>query len=157
MPRNEEEEDATPFQHLISRLNAHDIQRVASLLTSESDYYFLGNARNKTGSKRLQKLLGKSDDADALFADSIVRRFYEFMTHKHASYMAVQGMRVFNLQEKKMAVWHLIHLHAIHLACDRHGYVALNAIITNVVSIFNVEDVGNRSYLLDIVAGHTLC
>ncbi|CAH2069408.1 unnamed protein product [Thlaspi arvense] len=150
MNRNEEEEDdAAPFQQLISGLSGRDLQRMASLLTSDSDDYFFGIASNKNGSKRLQKLLGRSGYADDLFAAAILRRFYDFMTDKQAYYVAVQGMRVFS-REKKTKMWRLIHLHAIQLACDRHGCVALDAIMTN------VEDVDGRSHLMGMVAANAL-
>ncbi|CAL9222317.1 unnamed protein product [Arabidopsis halleri] len=45
---------------------------MASLLTSDSDY-FTTIVTNKYGSKRVQKLLGKSDDVDALFCAAILR------------------------------------------------------------------------------------
>ncbi|CAH8261808.1 unnamed protein product [Arabidopsis lyrata] len=49
-----------------------ELQRMASLLTSDSDY-FTTIVANKYGSKRVQKLLGKSDDVDALFCAAILR------------------------------------------------------------------------------------
>ena len=62
-----EDEDAALFQEVISKLNESELKRMASLLTSKYDHYFLKIARNKNGSHRLRKLLGISDDVDTFF------------------------------------------------------------------------------------------
>ncbi|KAG2299764.1 hypothetical protein Bca52824_036236 [Brassica carinata] len=132
-----EDEDDALFQEVISKLNGSDLQRMAALLTSNSDdRYFLEIARNKNGSIRLQKLLGKSDEADVFFAAAILRHFCYVMTDEHASHVATQGMRVISSFAKRMAMRdHIVH-HAVLLACDRHGSVALNAIIRDVSFLY---------------------
>ncbi|CAN6841000.1 unnamed protein product [Brassica oleracea var. botrytis] len=42
--------------------------------------------RNKYGSRRVQKLFGISDDVDAFFYASILRRFFHIITDNYASY-----------------------------------------------------------------------
>ncbi|KAJ4875133.1 putative pumilio-like protein 16 [Raphanus sativus] len=130
------DEDEALFQEVISKLNGIELQRMAALLTSESDdRYFLETARNKNGSNRLQKLLGKSDDADIFFAAAILRNFFHVMTDEHASHVAVQGMRVFGV-EKRFAMRDQILNHAVLLACDQYGSVALSAIIRDVAFLY---------------------
>ncbi|KAG2299768.1 hypothetical protein Bca52824_036240 [Brassica carinata] len=134
-----EDEDAALFQEVISEFNGSELQRMASLLTSNNDHYFLEIARNKNGSIRLHKLLGKSDDADTFFLASILRHFLHVMTDKHAAYLATQGMRVFS-HEKRMAMRDQLLYHAVPLACDRYGCVALNAIISDVAFAYCRND-----------------
>ncbi|CAF2334903.1 BnaA10g12580D [Brassica napus] len=131
MTSSEDDDDAL-FQEVISNLDGSELQRMASLLTSNNDHYFLEIARNKNGSIRLHKLLGQSDDADTFFVASLLRHFLHVMTDRHAAYLATQGMRVFS-HEKKMAMRDQILQHAVHLARDQYGCNALNAIISGVV------------------------
>ncbi|KAG2299761.1 hypothetical protein Bca52824_036233 [Brassica carinata] len=139
MTSSEDEDDAL-FQEVISKLNGSHLQRMASLLTSNSDdRYFLEIERNKNGSIRLHKLLGKSDGADTFFLASILRHFLHVMTDKHAAYLATQGMRVFS-HEKRMAMRDQLLYHAVPLACDRYGCVAFNAIISDVAFAYRRND-----------------
>ncbi|CAA7032181.1 unnamed protein product [Microthlaspi erraticum] len=126
---DEDEEGSSPFKDMISRLNRRALLKMASLMTSYSDSYFLKIARDKNGCNSLQELLGKSHDVDACFLGSILRRFFDVMTDRHAYCVAVQGMRVFS-QEKKIEMWSHVHHHALDLACDQRGCIALKAIIT---------------------------
>ncbi|KAF8102420.1 hypothetical protein N665_0198s0124 [Sinapis alba] len=78
------DEDEALFQEVISKLNGSELQRMASLLTSNSDHYFLKISRNKKGSNRVRTLFGKSDDADTFFVTSILHHFFHVMTDKEA-------------------------------------------------------------------------
>ncbi|CAH8297354.1 unnamed protein product [Eruca vesicaria subsp. sativa] len=130
-------EDVALFQEVISNLNRSEFLRMASLLTSNSyDHHFLEIARNKNGSIRLQKLLGKSVDADIFFVAAILRHFRHVMTDKNASHVATQAMRVVASHEERMAMRdHILH-HAVLLACDRYGCIALKAIISDVAFLY---------------------
>ncbi|WZZ90230.1 hypothetical protein YC2023_118809 [Brassica napus] len=130
-----EDEDAALFQEVISKLNESELKRMASLLTSKYDHYFLKIARNKNGSIHLQKLLGKSDDADTFFLAAIFRNFFNVMADEHAPYVAIQGMRVFS-REKKRAMRDKILTYAVPLGCDQYGSIALNAIIRDVSFLY---------------------
>ena len=82
-------ECVSQFKEIISKEpDPEALPKIVSLLTSDSDY-FMEVVRNKYGSKRVQKLLGISDDVDALFYAAILRRFYDIMTDKYASYVAI--------------------------------------------------------------------
>ncbi|CAH2069442.1 unnamed protein product [Thlaspi arvense] len=148
MTNSEEDDDASPFKEMISRLEKRELQGIASLLTSDSDY-FLEIARNKNGSKRLQKLLGKSNDVDSFFAAAILTRFLHVMTDRQASYVAIRGLGVFD-EERKEAMYEYTLHHALHLARDRYGCITLNKIITDLNHPFY------RSQLLDTVAHNAL-
>jgi len=128
---NNEDHVAAPFEEMISKLDQRKLQTMASLLTSDPDY-FLMIARNMNGSKRIQKLLGKTDDVDALFAAAILRRFLHIITDKYASYVVRRGMTVFDKKKKKAMYEHILH-YASHIARDKHGNLALNDIITDAV------------------------
>lgn len=54
---NNEDQDAASFKEMISKLDQRELQTMASLLTSDSDY-FLMIARNKNGSKRNRNFWG---------------------------------------------------------------------------------------------------
>ncbi|CAA7017486.1 unnamed protein product [Microthlaspi erraticum] len=136
------------FQDMISKLDRRQLHTMASLLTSDSDY-FTEVVRNKHGSRRVQKLLGISDDVDALFHAAILRRFLHVMTDKYASYVARRAMAVFD-QTKKYAMYeHILH-HALDIARDQHGCIALNEIITD------ADDPFYRNQMLDVVAHNAL-
>ncbi|KAF2537431.1 hypothetical protein F2Q68_00022101 [Brassica cretica] len=149
MTSSEDSDDAL-FQEVISKLNGSELQRMAALLTSYNDRYFLEIARNKNGSIRLQKLLGKSDDADVFFAASILRHFRHVMTEEHACHVGTQGMRVVTSFQKRREMRDQILHHAVHLACDRYGSVALDAIILDVAFL------DFSTALLDVVASNAL-
>ncbi|KAJ0266707.1 hypothetical protein HA466_0006570 [Hirschfeldia incana] len=136
---------------MISRLSRRELQEIAYFLTSDP---FLEIARNKNGSHRLQSLLGKSDDADNLFFAAILRRFLHFMTDRYASYVAVRGMQVFNDEKKELMYEHILP-HALQLACDRHGYIALNEVITDLDHPFYRNSAG--LYRRASVARNALC
>uniref|UniRef100_A0A0D3ECT8 PUM-HD domain-containing protein n=1 Tax=Brassica oleracea var. oleracea TaxID=109376 RepID=A0A0D3ECT8_BRAOL len=148
MTSSKEEVNIAPFKEMISRLSRRELQEMAYLLTSDPDY-FLAIARNKNGSHRLQKLIGKSGDADKLFFLAILRRFLHVMTDKYASYVAVRGMQVFDDKKKELMYEHILP-HALRVACDKHGYIALNEVITDLDHPFY------RDQLLDIVALNAL-
>ncbi|KAG7597846.1 Pumilio RNA-binding repeat [Arabidopsis suecica] len=141
---NNIDQDAAPFKEMISKLDQRKLRTMASLLTSDSDY-FLMIARNKNGSKRIQKLLGKSDDVDTLFAAAILRRFLHIITDKYASYVARRGIAVFN-KKKKEAMYERILHYALYIARDKHGCLALNDIITD------ADDLYYRNKLFDVIA-----
>ncbi|RID41364.1 hypothetical protein BRARA_J01331 [Brassica rapa] len=148
MTSSKEEVNIAPFKEMISRLSRRELQEMAYLLTSDPDY-FLAIARNKNGSHRLQKLIGKSGDADNLFFLAILRRFLHVMTDKYASYVAVRGMQVFDDKKKELMYEHILP-HALRLACDKHGYIALNEVITDLDHPFY------RDHLLELVALNAL-
>ncbi|KAG7592527.1 Pumilio RNA-binding repeat [Arabidopsis thaliana x Arabidopsis arenosa] len=140
-----ENQDAAPFKEMILKyLDQRELQTMASLLTSDSDY-FLMIARNKNGSKRIQKLLGITDDVDTLFAAAILRRFLHIITDKYASYVARRGIAVFN-KKKKEAMYERILHYALYIARDKHGCLALNDIITD------ADDLYYRNKLFDVIA-----
>ncbi|KAF8082721.1 hypothetical protein N665_0809s0023 [Sinapis alba] len=120
--------DASQFREVISRLgDGSDLRRMVSLLTS-NNAPFLQTARNKNGSNRIQELLGKTDDVDNFFLTAILRRFFDMMSDRDSSRVALRGMRVFS-EEKKTAMYDLLIHHAVNLACDADGYIVLNGII----------------------------
>ncbi|KAJ4911034.1 pumilio 20 [Raphanus sativus] len=119
---------ASQFRDVISELDAADLRKMASFLTSNSRY-FLSIARNKNGSHLLQELLGKTADADTFFFAAFFRSFLEIMTDKEASKVVIQGLRVFSNVMKEALFPHILE-HAVYLACDQHGCVSLNLCIT---------------------------
>lgn len=125
---SEEDGGTAQFREVISELNAADLRRMAWFLTSHSGY-FLSIARNKNGSHRLGKLLGKTADVDTFFFAAFFRSFLDIMTDKEASSVLIQGLRVFGNVMKEALFPHILE-HADKLACDQHGYVALNRCIT---------------------------
>ncbi|CAA7032231.1 unnamed protein product [Microthlaspi erraticum] len=145
-----EQEDAISFKEMISssRLARRELQTMASLLTSDPDY-FLEIARNKNGSSRLRKLLGKSDDVDNLLAAAIMRRFLRVMTCDHAPYVVVRGMQVFD-EAKKEVIYEQLLSNALDIARAQHGCIALNEIITD------SDHPYYRNQLLDVVAQNAL-
>ncbi|KAG2299770.1 hypothetical protein Bca52824_036242 [Brassica carinata] len=144
-----EDDEVALLREVFSKLNGREFRRMAFLLTSNSDRYFLHIARNKTGSIRLQKLLGKSDHADVFFVGSLLRHFFHVMTDKVASHVATRGMRVFS-HDKKRAMRDQILNHAVPLARTRHGSLMLRVIITD-------DDFEYcRHYLLGKVASNAL-
>ncbi|KAF8102447.1 hypothetical protein N665_0198s0147 [Sinapis alba] len=148
MTRSEEEDAAYPFKEFISKLDRRGLQGMASLLTSDSDC-FLDIARNKNGSNRLQKLIGRSDDVDDLLCAAILHRFLHVMTDKHASYVATRGLRVFAGKKKELMCEELIR-NALLIARDQHGCVALNEMLTD------LDHPHYRNELLDMVAHNAL-
>ncbi|CAN8301270.1 unnamed protein product [Cochlearia groenlandica] len=145
---NEEQADTAWFNNMVRTLNRIELQRMASSLTSNSDYFF-AIAKNKNGSKRLQRLLGRSDEVDGFFAVAIMRRFLHVITDKHASRVAVKGLRVFDEEKKELLYEHVL-LYALDIARDEHGCVALNEIITD------LDNLNYRDQLFDIVAVNAL-
>lgn len=141
-------EDVPRFKDMITSLNQKELTRMASLLTSNSDYFIM-IARNKYGSKRLQMLLGISDDVDVFFSRAIMRLVLQVMTDNHASYVAIRGLRVFHKRKKELMYEYILQ-YALHLACDQHGCIALNEIITD------LDDPYYRNEFLDIVAHNAL-
>ncbi|KAF2573487.1 hypothetical protein F2Q70_00005555 [Brassica cretica] len=81
--------------------------------------------RNKYGSKRVQKLLGISDDVDALFYAAILHRFYDIMTDKYASYVAIRAMLVFDTMEKFRMYDHVLY-YALDIARDHNALFLSN-------------------------------
>ncbi|ESQ30718.1 hypothetical protein EUTSA_v10011949mg [Eutrema salsugineum] len=142
-------EGVSNFKEVISKLDRRQLLTMSSLLTSDSDY-FTEVVRNKNGSRRVQKLLGISDDADAFFFSAILRRFLNIMTDKYASYVAIRAMVVFDREKKHAMYEHVLH-YALDIARDQHGCIALNEIITD------ADDAFYRNQLLDVVARNALC
>ncbi|KFK27489.1 hypothetical protein AALP_AA8G389800 [Arabis alpina] len=141
---NNTKQDLAQFKETISKLDRRELKRMAFSMTSDSDY-FMCIASNEQGSKRMQKLLGISDDMDTLFCTAIVRLFLTIMTDKHASYVAVHAMRVFD-DVKKESMYELILHYVLHLACDKRGCVAFNEIITDLNHPYYINKI------LDVVA-----
>ncbi|ESQ42433.1 hypothetical protein EUTSA_v10015341mg [Eutrema salsugineum] len=149
MTNNEEDDDnAPPFKEMISKLDRRELQGMASLLTSDSDY-FLEIARNNNGSNRLQILLGKSDDVDAFISAAILRRFLHVMTDKNALYVAIRGLRVFDEENKESFYEQILH-HALRLASHRYGCISLNNIKTD------LDHPYYREQLLEVLAQNAL-
>ncbi|KAG2299796.1 hypothetical protein Bca52824_036268 [Brassica carinata] len=144
MTRSEEEDAAYPFKEFISKLDRTGLQGLAFLLTSDPDC-FLDIARNKNGSNRIQKLIGKSDDVDEFLCAAILYRFLHFVTDKHASYVATRGLRVFAGEKKEFMCEELIR-NALLIARDRHGCIAINEMLTD------LDHPHYRNQLLDVVA-----
>ncbi|XP_013610831.1 PREDICTED: pumilio homolog 18-like isoform X2 [Brassica oleracea var. oleracea] len=142
-------ECVSQFKEIISKEpDPEALPKIVSLLTSDSDY-FMEVVRNKYGSKRVQKLLGISDDVDALFYAAILRRFYDIMTDKYASYVAIRAMLVFDTMEKFRMYDHVLY-YALDIARDQYGCSALNEVITD------VGDALYRKLILDLVACNAL-
>ncbi|CAF1698832.1 BnaC03g13710D [Brassica napus] len=91
------------FKDLISTFDQSQLQMMASLLTSDSDY-FMEVVSNKYGSRRVQKLLG------------------------YASYVATRAVVVFDQVKKHVMYKHVLH-YALDIARYQHGCVALNEVI----------------------------
>ncbi|EOA14936.1 hypothetical protein CARUB_v10028279mg [Capsella rubella] len=142
------EGDGRRFKDVISTFDMSKLEKIVSMLTSDSDY-FMEVARNKFGSKNMQRLMGKSDYMDTFFYKAITRIFVQVMTDKYASYVGIQGTRVFQ-QDKKELIYEFTLRHALHLACDQHGCIALNEIITD------LDHRDYRNQLLDIVANNAV-
>ncbi|VVB16672.1 unnamed protein product [Arabis nemorensis] len=98
-------EDGGQFKSMISKLHNRQILAMASLLTSDSDY-FTAIVGNKNGSVRVQTLFGKSDDVDSLLCAAILRSFFKIMTDRCASHVAVRAMEVFDSEKKKAMYEH---------------------------------------------------
>ncbi|CAG7910567.1 pumilio homolog 18 [Brassica rapa] len=136
------------FKDIISKSDRKELQLMASLLTSDSDY-FMEVVRNINGSRRVQKLLGISDAVDALFYPAILRRFYHVVTDKYASYVVIRAMLVFDQKKQYVMYEHLLH-HALDIARNQYGCIALNEVITD------ADDPFYRNLLLDVVARNAL-
>ncbi|KAH0931919.1 hypothetical protein HID58_009036 [Brassica napus] len=141
-------EGVAQFKDLISTFDQSQLQMMASLLTSDSDY-FMEVVRNKYGSRRVQKLLGVSVDVDALFYDAILQRFFDIMTDKYASYVAIRAVVVFDQVKKHVMYKHVLH-YALDIARYQYGCVALNEVI------IDADDPLYRNRLLDVVARNAL-
>ncbi|CAN7005959.1 hypothetical protein IGI04_009696 [Brassica rapa subsp. trilocularis] len=136
------------FKDLISTFDQSQLQKMASLLTSDSDY-FMEVVSNKYGSRRVQKLLGISDDVDAFFYGAILQRFFDIMTDKYASYVAIRATVVFDQVKKHVMYKYLLH-YALDIARIQHGCIALNEVLTD------ADDPLYRNRLLDVVARDAL-
>ncbi|XP_010477358.2 PREDICTED: putative pumilio homolog 16 [Camelina sativa] len=142
-------DDEVPhFKDVISVFDILKLQRMVYTLTSDSDF-FMEIARDHNGSKNIQRLMGRSAYMDGLFCGAIARLFLQVMTDKHASYVGIQGTRVFK-QNKKEPLYELILEYALYLARDQHGCIALNEVITDL----DHPDYTNQ--LLDLVANNAV-
>ncbi|CAH8297358.1 unnamed protein product [Eruca vesicaria subsp. sativa] len=141
-------EGLAQFKDIISKSDRKELHMMVSSLTSDSDY-FTKIVRNVYGSRRVQKLLGISDDVDAFFYAPILRRFFHIITDKYASYVAMRAMLVFEQKKKYVMYEHLLH-HALDIACNQYGCIALNEIITD------ADDPFYRNLLLEVVARNAL-
>uniref|UniRef100_A0A0D3B2H4 PUM-HD domain-containing protein n=1 Tax=Brassica oleracea var. oleracea TaxID=109376 RepID=A0A0D3B2H4_BRAOL len=136
------------FKDLISTFDQSQLQMMASLLTSDSEY-FMEVVRNKYGSRRVQKLLGVSVDVDAFFYCAILQRFFDIMTDKYASYVAIRATVVFDQVKKHVMYKYVLH-YALDIARNQHGCIALNEVI------IDTDDPLYRIRLLDVVARNAL-
>ncbi|CAH8392724.1 unnamed protein product [Eruca vesicaria subsp. sativa] len=144
------EEYVSEFREIISKTTSREhLLKIVSLLTSDSDY-FLEIVRNMYGSIHVQKLLGMSDDMDALLYAAILHRLYDIMTDKYASYVAIRAMLVLDTMEKFIMYDHVLY-YAPDIARDQYGCIALNVVITD------VDDSHYRKLLLDFVSRNALC
>ncbi|RID41380.1 hypothetical protein BRARA_J01346 [Brassica rapa] len=142
-------EGVSQFKDIISKSDRKELQLMVLLLTSDSDY-FTEVVRNIYGSRRVQKLLGISDDMDAFFCAAILRRFFHIITDKYASYVVIRAMLVFDKKKKYVMYEHLLH-HALDIARNQYGCIALNEVITD------ADDPFYRNLLLDLVARNARC
>ncbi|CAH8323376.1 unnamed protein product [Eruca vesicaria subsp. sativa] len=143
------EQYVSEFREIISKTTSREhLLKIVSLLTSDSDY-FLEIVRNMYGSIHVQKLLGMSDDVDALLYAVILHRLSDIMTDKYASYVAIRAMLVFDTMEKFIMYDHLLY-YAPDIARDQYGCIALNVVITD------VDDSHYRKLLLDFVSRNAL-
>ncbi|CAN6806493.1 unnamed protein product [Brassica oleracea var. botrytis] len=136
------------FKDLTSTFDQSQLQMMASLLTSDSEY-FMEVVSNKYGSRRVQKLLGISDDVDAFFYGAILQRFFDIMTDKYASYVATRATVVFDQVKKHVMYKYVLH-YALDIARKQHGCIALNEVLTD------ADDPLYRNRLLDVVARDAL-
>ncbi|KAH0888689.1 hypothetical protein HID58_051118 [Brassica napus] len=136
------------FKDLTSTFDQSQLQMMASLLTSDSEY-FMEVVSNKYGSRRVQKLLGISDDVDAFFYGAILQRFFDIMTDKYASYVAIRATVVFDQVKKHVMYKYVLH-YALDIARKQHGCIALNEVLTD------ADDPLYRNRLLDVVARDAL-
>ncbi|KAJ0245941.1 putative pumilio 19 [Hirschfeldia incana] len=141
-------EGVAKFKEMISKSNRKELRMIVWLMTSDSDY-FMEIVRNKFGSRRVQKLLGISDYLDAFFHAVILRRFYDTVTDKYASYVVIRAMVVFDQVKKHGMYEHFLH-HALDIARNQYGCIALNEVITD------ADDPLYRNLLLDVVARNAL-
>ncbi|KAG2299749.1 hypothetical protein Bca52824_036221 [Brassica carinata] len=141
-------EGLAQFKEIISKSDRKELHLMVSLLTSDSDY-FTEVVRNIHGSRRVQKLLGISDDVDAFFYAAILRRFFHIMIDKYASYVAIRAMLVFDQEKKYVMYEHLLH-HALDIARTQYGCIALNEVITD------ADDPFYRNLILDVIARNAL-
>ncbi|KAG2311018.1 hypothetical protein Bca4012_025481 [Brassica carinata] len=65
-------EGVAKFKQMISKSDRNELRIKVSLLTSDSDY-FMKVVRNKYGSRRMQKLIGISDDVDTFHVLEFVK------------------------------------------------------------------------------------
>ncbi|CAH8297330.1 unnamed protein product [Eruca vesicaria subsp. sativa] len=72
------------------------------------------------------------------------------MSDKHASHIATQGMRVVSSHEEKTAMRDQLLQHAVPLARDQYGCIALNAILNDEAFAYCRDD------LRDVVAFNAL-
>ncbi|KFK27545.1 hypothetical protein AALP_AA8G397500 [Arabis alpina] len=142
-------EGLTQFKATISKLNRRELLVMSSLLTSDSGY-FTAIVRNKNGSIRVQKLLGKSDDMDGFLCAAILRCFLKIMTDKYASYVAVRAMLVCD-NDKKKTMYELTLRYGLDIARNSHGCIAFNEVITD------LDDPYYRNELLGFVVGNAVC
>ncbi|XP_010485234.1 PREDICTED: putative pumilio homolog 16 [Camelina sativa] len=138
------DDDVPHFKDVISVFDIRERERMVYMLTSDSDF-FMDIARDINGSKNIQRLMGKSEYMDAVFCEAITRLFLQVMTNKFASYVGIQGTRVFQ-QDKKEPLYELILQYGLYLARDQHGCIALNQVITD------LDHSSYRNQLLDLVA-----
>ncbi|CAH8333833.1 unnamed protein product [Eruca vesicaria subsp. sativa] len=136
------------FDEVVSKQDREELLMTVSLLTSNSDF-FMSVIRSQCGSRRVQALLGMSDDVDALFCAAILRRFLDVMTNKFASYVATQAMVVFDQVKKHELYGHAIY-YALDIACDHQGGMVLKR------AIADVDDPIYKNQLLDVVTRNAL-
>lgn len=109
-----EREVSTEFNDMISRNNVRELHSVVSILTLESDY-FVEIINNKEGSRRVRRLLGKSQETDEILLNAIVHRFIDIMTGKYSYYVAITAFKV--LKSSKLV--NLTLRNALYFARDK--------------------------------------
>lgn len=90
-----EGEGRAVFNDMISRNDRRELHRFVSMLTSETNYFF-EIINDKEGSRRVKKLLGKSQETDEIFLNAMVNRFIDVMTGKYSYLVALRAINVFN-------------------------------------------------------------
>ncbi|CDY49580.1 BnaA10g12760D [Brassica napus] len=151
-------EGVSQFKDIISKSDRKELQLMVLLLTSDSDY-FTEVVRNIYGSRRVQKLLGISDDMDAFFCAAILRRFFHIITDKYASYVVIRAMLVFDKKKKYVMYEHLLH-HALDIARNQYGCIALNEpsgnfVVQHVLTLYDLRCTHNvavslRGHCIDL-------
>ncbi|CAD5314569.1 unnamed protein product [Arabidopsis thaliana] len=133
------------YSYFHIRTTEMDLQRMFNFMTGSEDLKDDISVLD-TG---MLKLMRMSDDMDVFFFVAIMRLFIHVMIDKYASYVAIQGMRIFKQDKRELMYDHILR-YALFLARDQYGCIALNEIIKE------LDDPYYRDELMDIVSNNAL-